>query len=99
MNIAVFIIGAYILIVALMGNGYALYDTLKGQYDFLPWITAVFILYLFYEYSPHPVRKEVRLLIALGVLGYMVADYKRVEQISGSIVKFLQSGNGSTQNG
>jgi len=100
MNIAVFIIGAYMLVAALMGNGYALFSTVKTQYNFLPWITAIFILYLFYEYSPHPIRKEVRLLIALAVLGYMVADYKNIAIMSNNITGFLHSGNsGSTQNG
>jgi hypothetical protein len=81
------------LIVALMGNGYALFAQVKTQYDFLPWITAVFILYLFFEYSPHPIRKEVRLLIALAVLGYMVADYQQVQAISAKITGFLHSGS------
>lgn len=92
MNIAVFIVGLYMLIVAVMGNGYKLFAEVKTQYDFLPWITAVFILYLFYEYSPHPIRKEVRLLIALAILGYMVADYKTVQSYSQKIVGFLDSG-------
>lgn len=93
MNIAVFILGLYMLIAAVMGNGYRLYETVKGQYDFIPWITAVFILYLFWEYSPQPIDKEVRLLIALAVLGYMVADYKTVSYYSQKIVSFLQSGS------
>jgi hypothetical protein len=92
MNVAVFIVGVYMLIAAVMGNGYALFAEVKEQYDFLPWITAVFILYLFWEYSPTPIDKEVRLLIALAVLGYMVADYKTVSLYSSKIVDFLQSG-------
>jgi hypothetical protein len=91
-NVAVFIVGAFMLIAAVMGNGYALFDEVKGQYDFLPWITAVFILYVFWEYSPAPVDKTVRLLIALAVLGYMVADYKTVSKYSQDIIDFLQSG-------
>lgn len=105
MNVAVFIIGAYMLLVALMGNGYALFADVKTQYDFLPWITAVFILYLFYEYSPRPIEKEVRLIIALGIMAYMIADYQQIATISNSIVGFLGSGkqastnSGSAQNG
>lgn len=96
MNVAVFIVGVYLLVAALMGNGYQLFEQVKTQYDFLPWITAVFILYLFYEYSPKPVSKEVRLIIALAVLGYMVADYKNVQALSNQITGFLHSGTTST---
>ena len=93
MNVAAFIIGVYMLIAAVMGNGYALFAEVKTQYDFLPWITAVFILYLFWEYSPEPINKDVRLLISLAVLGYMVADYKTVAAYSQKITQFLQSGS------
>ena len=99
MNVAVFLIGLYMLVVAVMGNGYKLFAEVKTQYNFLPWITAVFILYLFYEYSPHPIRKEVRLLIALAVLGYMVADYKTVEGWSQQITGFLTSGTKQASGG
>ncbi len=92
MNLAVFFMGLYMLLVAAMGNGYKFVKELETQYDFLPFLAAVIILYLFYQYSPKPVAQPVRALIVLGILGAMLVRYKDVKAISDKIVNFLHSG-------
>ncbi len=73
------LIGLYLIVAGVLGNGQCVYEDVIQQRGFIPWITAVFILWLIWEYSPEEIDKPARALIIVLLLGFIIINFKIVQ--------------------
>jgi hypothetical protein len=80
-----FLIGAFILVVGMLGNGGALLDDILTDGPFIPFGISLGVFYFLWEETPPPESKPVRLLIAGLVIVVIFSQWSR-------FVKALSSG-------
>jgi RsiW-degrading membrane proteinase PrsW (M82 family) len=77
--VSALIIGIYLIVAGLLGNATCVYDDIKQQGAFIPWIVAVFILWAIWEYSPASIDPVVKGLIILAIVAFIVVNYASFE--------------------
>lgn len=65
--------------VAIQGNGEELWNDLKEQGGFVPWIAAIGILWAIWEYTPPPYDRATHMLIGVAITGLLIANINGVK--------------------
>lgn len=73
------ILGIALIVIAIMGNANNLLTLMKGQKAFLPWLIAVFILWIIWNKTPSEYQRPVHGLIFASILGIIIVNFSKVQ--------------------
>lgn len=79
MRTSLFIIGAYLVVSAVMGNSMCVWESVTKQTAFAYWILAIGVLWILWTYTPSPYDEAVHWLIGAAILALLVVNASRVK--------------------
>jgi len=79
MKTPLFVLGLFLMAASLQGNGLQLWNNLKEQGAFVPWIAAIGGLWAAWKFTPAPYDQAVRMLIGVGILGLALVNAETIK--------------------